>query len=517
MTHVNGRRVPKNSKYFGIIFLLKACFPVCKQFRMVACLKEKVTCSQQLRKTVRGVCAVIGGILIHLTLGNLYSFGNMMTYMASYMHERVDSNISYGNFIWVNSITTAAQGLFMVFGGLMERRFGPKLTCFIGCSLLSAGIMLTYYAIEVSLFSVILTYGLLSGLGISLSYVTPLACGMQWYPQKKGLVNGLIVAGFGLGALFSTTFQTLYLNPQNEPPEASGVPKALTIHLPYDSPLVSMVPFVAMSTPGELYFIIPPIIILSHLPPYTCHTDLLHKPELLPQIPPIPYPLSKGNQNWQEGERLLNDLEQNESFNEPPSTAKLSGKDLKPVEVIFKKTFVVIWLMYLFTTIAVGYINAMYKSFGQTFITDDHFLAVIGSLAAIFNAGGRIAWGYLMDKTSFRVAMRILATLLALLFAIMPLAKYMGKLIFTLLLWLIFFTFSGIFVLMPTVTEKAFGAQHYSANYGLLFTSQTISGPLMAAVNQLMLNAVGYSGCFLTISGIISFSVILTFCIPDGL
>lgn len=74
------------------------------------------------------------------------------------------------------------------------------------------------------------------------------------------------------------------------------------------------------------------------------------------------------------------------------------------MEVIRKKTFYVFWLIYLCNTIAIGYINAMYKSFGQTFITDDHFLAVIGSLAAIFNAGGRVVWGYLMDKTSFRVS-----------------------------------------------------------------------------------------------------------------
>lgn len=62
--------------------------------------------------------------------------GNMMTYMVSYMHGRVDSSIDYGNFIWVNSITTAAQGLFMVFGGLLERRVGPRLTCLVGCTLL---------------------------------------------------------------------------------------------------------------------------------------------------------------------------------------------------------------------------------------------------------------------------------------------------------------------------------------------------------------------------------------------
>ena len=65
----------------------------------------------------------------------------------------------------------------------------------------------------------------------------------------------------------------------------------------------------------------------------------------------------------------------------------------------------VFWLIYFFNTIAIGYINAMYKSFGQTFIKDDHFLAQIGSFAAVFNCLGRVAWGRLMDKTSFKVIM----------------------------------------------------------------------------------------------------------------
>lgn len=78
--------------------------------------------------------------------------------------------------------------------------------------------------------------------------------------------------------------------------------------------------------------------------------------------------------------------------------------DLKPVEVIKEKTFYVFWLIYFFNTIAIGYINAMGKSFGQTFIKDDHFLAVMVSLAAIFNASGRVVWGRLMDLTSFKVS-----------------------------------------------------------------------------------------------------------------
>ncbi|KAK3868214.1 hypothetical protein Pcinc_026380 [Petrolisthes cinctipes] len=166
-----------------------------------------------------GYCTVIGGILIHLTLGNIYSFGNMLTYIGSYMHQRVTTHVTYSNTIWVNSITTATKGLLMVFGGLLEHVVGPRITCFIGCTLLSAGIMLTYYTIDMSLFAVIMTYGFLAGIGTSLAYTTPLACGMKWYPESKGLVNGLVVAGFGLGALGSTSFQTQYLNPHNFPPD----------------------------------------------------------------------------------------------------------------------------------------------------------------------------------------------------------------------------------------------------------------------------------------------------------
>ncbi|MPC47498.1 hypothetical protein E2C01_041247 [Portunus trituberculatus] len=96
-------------------------------------------------RRVVGVYAIVGGILIHLTLGNLYSFGNMMTYMVSYMHQRVDPTITYANILWVNSITTMAQGFFMVLGGLLEKQAGPQLTCLLGCSILSVSYVLELF------------------------------------------------------------------------------------------------------------------------------------------------------------------------------------------------------------------------------------------------------------------------------------------------------------------------------------------------------------------------------------
>lgn len=48
-------------------------------------------------------------------------------------------------------------------------------------------------------------------------------------------------------------------------------------------------------------------------------------------------------------------------------------------------------------------INSVKQAYGQSFIKDDHFLAIVGSLAAVCNGSGRIMWGHLADKYSFRV------------------------------------------------------------------------------------------------------------------
>jgi hypothetical protein len=47
-------------------------------------------------------------------------------------------------------------------------------------------------------------------------------------------------------------------------------------------------------------------------------------------------------------------------------------------------------VIYVIISQAVGYINTMYKAFGQTFIDDDHFLAIVGAFAAVFNSAGKL-------------------------------------------------------------------------------------------------------------------------------
>ena len=87
---------------------------------------------------------------------------------------------------------------------------------------MSSGVFLTYFTIQHSIWLTTLTYGFMFGLGISLAYAPPMAVAMQWFPKKKGLVNGFIVGGFGMGAFLFNQIQTAYLNPKNYSLDESG-------------------------------------------------------------------------------------------------------------------------------------------------------------------------------------------------------------------------------------------------------------------------------------------------------
>src|SRR3712207_9347015 len=69
-----------------------------------------------------------------------------------------------------------------------------------GGILYGAGIFLASLS-ENSLVLLYLTYGLLGGIGIGLGYIVPVATLIKWFPDKRGFITGIAVAGFGGGAL----------------------------------------------------------------------------------------------------------------------------------------------------------------------------------------------------------------------------------------------------------------------------------------------------------------------------
>ena len=82
-----------------------------------------------------GVAAVFGGFLLQFTMGAFYSFGNMSTYMVSYMRQKSTPDLTYTQFIVVQSAWGMTQGTVMPFSGFLIRLIGEKAAMTIGATI----------------------------------------------------------------------------------------------------------------------------------------------------------------------------------------------------------------------------------------------------------------------------------------------------------------------------------------------------------------------------------------------
>jgi len=440
-----------------------------------------------------GILSILGGFLLHLTLGTLYCFGNMNTYMTSYLRTHVpgQEHRLYSDAIWIPTLATLGQGTFMTFAGHLEERIGVRATILLGCALMSSGVFLTYFTIQYSMALTTLTYGFMFGVGIALAYAPPMGVAMKWYPRKKGLVNGIIVGGFGMGAFIFNTVQTTYLNPLNLSPEEDGYFSAR------QSQILDRVPSVFLLL-GSIYTAMQLVAVFLITSP--------DEEDLTGNIPLV-------SQTEEQEEDVL--YQTGSAASSPvPNIQADEEINIKPGDIVKTREFWTLWITFVLNTQAVGYINSMYKAFGQTFIKDDHFLAVVGAFAAIFNSGGRVLWGHLCDVFGYKTCMVMVTSLISLLFSTLYFTEFGQKATFAIWIWAIFFSFCGNFVLLPTATAQCFGTKNSSKNYGLVMTGSAAAAPLIAVLTQSLSPVIGYLGMFILLAVFSALAGIITFLFP---
>jgi len=379
----------------------------------------------------------------------------------------------------------------MTFAGHLEDRIGVKATILLGCSLMSSGVFLTYFTIQHSMALTTFTYGLMFGVGIALAYAPPMGVAMKWYPRKKGLVNGIIVGGFGMGAFIFNTVQTTYLNPLNFSPREDGYFSA------DQSEILDRVPSVFLLL-GSIYTVMQLVAVFLISSP--------KEEDLAGNIPLV-------SQSEEQEEDVL--YQTGSSANSPVTGPQELEINIKPGDIVKTREFWILWVTFVLNTQAVGYINSMYKAFGQTFIQDDHFLAVVGAFAAIFNSGGRVLWGHLCDVFSYRMCMIMVTSLISLLFSTLYLTEFGQKATFAIWIWAIFFSFCGNFVLLPTATAQCFGTKNSSKNYGLVMTGSAAAAPLIAVLTQSLSPVIGYLGMFIILAVFSSLGGLITLLFPS--
>ncbi|WP_419164680.1 OFA family MFS transporter [Candidatus Palauibacter sp.] len=99
-------------------------------------------------------------------------------------------------------IAIASVGMAAAWAGQLLPRVGPRRLALAGSTLFASGYVIASFALRLdSILLFYLGYGVVGGVGIGLGYVTPVATAAKWFPDRKGLVTGIVVMGFGIGAL----------------------------------------------------------------------------------------------------------------------------------------------------------------------------------------------------------------------------------------------------------------------------------------------------------------------------
>jgi MFS transporter, OFA family, oxalate/formate antiporter len=136
-------------------------------------------------------------VVMQLCLGTVYAWSVFKKpLMGAHPWGETQTQLTF--MIFMFTIGCAAA-----FGGTLVDKKGPKFVATVGGVLFAISTLLAGYADQIgSLPLLYLSWGLIGGLGNGFCYVTPIATLIRWFPDKRGLVTGLAVMGFGLGAFF---------------------------------------------------------------------------------------------------------------------------------------------------------------------------------------------------------------------------------------------------------------------------------------------------------------------------
>jgi OFA family oxalate/formate antiporter-like MFS transporter len=105
------------------------------------------------------------------------------------------------------TIAIFTLGLASFLGGLWMRKAGPRVVAMTGGLLYGLGVFLASFSNH-GLWVLYLTYGVIGGAGLGLGYIVPISTLVKWFPDRRGFITGVAVAGFGAGALVTAPVAT---------------------------------------------------------------------------------------------------------------------------------------------------------------------------------------------------------------------------------------------------------------------------------------------------------------------
>ncbi len=141
------------------------------------------------------------GIFLQIALGAVYAWSVFRTPLA----RQFGWSIPEVTLTFTISIFTL--GIAAFFGGLWLNRRGPRIVALTGGVLYGVGVFLASFSGH-GLWWLYLSYGVIGGIGLGFGYIVPVAVLVKWFPDRRGLITGIAVGGFGAGALITAPLAT---------------------------------------------------------------------------------------------------------------------------------------------------------------------------------------------------------------------------------------------------------------------------------------------------------------------
>src|SRR5437870_11961991 len=159
-----------------------------------------------MRTNNRWVIA-IAGVFLQIALGAVYAWSVFRVPLV----KQFGWSISEVTLTFTISIFVL--GIAAFFGGLWLNRKGPRIVALTGGALYGLGVFLASFSAH-KLWWLYLSYGLIGGIGLGFGYIVPVAVLVKWFPDRRGLITGIAVGGFGAGALITAPIATRLIESQ---------------------------------------------------------------------------------------------------------------------------------------------------------------------------------------------------------------------------------------------------------------------------------------------------------------
>ena len=402
----------------------------------------------------------VAAVIIQLCLGTVYAWSVFKKpLIATHGWGETQTQLT---FILLMGIIGCAAA----FGGTLVDKKGPRFVATIGGILFGLGTLIAGVGDQMgNIYVLYLGFGVVAAIGNGFGYVTPIATLIRWFPDKRGLVTGLAVMGFGAGAFFMGQIAPLMIN---------------SFKVLDGTKLVS-------SGVANTFFIWGVIFLI-----------LVISAAQMFKNPP---------QGWLPA-----------GFT-PPKTTVSAADSFKFGEAVKRPQWWMLWAMLCLNVSAgLGLISQLspiaqdlYRPIAEASYSGEDLvkaLAVAGgtvvAISAIFNGLGRLFWAKISDNIGRKAVFAIMFTTQAVLYFLVAAGFISNYYLFIVFACYLLACYGGGFATMPAFAADAFGPTYIGKVYGFMLTAWSaagIIGPLVFA--QLKRSQALYVAACLLIVGLV--------------